>query len=73
MQNEQTTKPPRPRCHNCKHAGETFKIDCLTHLHCQHPDRVATCQGGWDTLQEWWDTCDNHEYKTNKIETNERG
>jgi len=27
----------KPRCHNCKFAGQQFKIGKLTHLHCEEP------------------------------------
>jgi len=61
-------KPKRRRCYNCKHAGEQFKIAGLTHLHCCHPsykkeDFESGKLSAWDTLQEWWNTCHNHELK----------
>ena len=59
-------------CHNCKHRGDYFKIPPLkprTYHHCNHPDWAAKFKAGdnvsaWDTLNEFWDTC-------NKFESNE--
>ena len=59
----------KPRCHNCKFAGNQFKINKLTHLHCADPkeytqekfDNGDFC--AWDTLRVFNDTCYNHEFK----------
>ncbi len=64
---EETTKKKRPKCHNCKYRGEYFKIVGQNHHHCQHPkfDPEDIKEGRispWDTLQEWWDTCDDHKF-----------
>lgn len=54
-------------CHNCQFAGNTFKLNSLTHMHCEHPkytqerwDKGEFCE--WDTLQEFWNTCKDFEY-----------
>ena len=47
-------------CYNCQFSGHTFKLDGLTHLHCEHPkyEKIEeVC--AWDTLQEFWDTCED--------------
>lgn len=59
----------KPRCYNCKFAGNQFKIGKLTHLHCSDPkeytqdkfDNNEFC--AWDTLRVFNETCDNHEFK----------
>lgn len=61
----------KPRCHNCKFAGQQFKIRKLTHLHCADPkkynqktfDNDEFC--AWDTLRVFNETCKDHEFKTN--------
>lgn len=52
----------RNRCHNCKFAGDQFKIVGKTHLHCEHPrykqeDFESGKLSAWDTLREFWETC----------------
>lgn len=64
-------KPKPKKCYNCKHAGNSFKIAGKTHMHCC--DEKQYNQEGfdkgdftpWDTLREFWNTCENHEHKTN--------
>ena len=58
----------KPQCHNCKHRGSYFKIGKMTHLCCGHPK--WTKEGfekgefhPYDTLMEFWQTCEDHEYK----------
>ena len=62
----------KPRCHNCKFAGENFKINKLTHMHCEHPKHRETFDKGelspWDTLREWYNTCQSHEPKIKENE-----
>jgi len=59
----------KPRCHNCKFAGDQFKINKLTHLHCAEPIKYnqETFDKGeffvWDTLRVFNDTCEDHEFK----------
>lgn len=57
----------KPRCHNCKFAGQQFKISKLTHLHCEHPKYNARGESGdlspWETLRVFNDTCNDHEFK----------
>lgn len=55
-------------CANCIHGGEQFKINNLTHLHCESPamehyhktDDNATA---WESLRVFGDTCDTFELK----------
>lgn len=55
----------KPRCVNCKFAGEQFKIDSLTQVHCEnkqlYPESERDINTPWETLREWWDRCDKHE------------
>ncbi len=56
------------KCYNCKHAGPQFKIDGKTHLHCLHhkykkEDFESGKLTAWDTLMEFWQTCEDHELK----------
>lgn len=56
------------KCYNCKHAGRQFKIVGKTHLHCGHPkyseeDMKSGKITPWDTLMEFWSTCEDHELK----------
>jgi hypothetical protein len=57
------------KCYNCKHGGKTFKLSKVTHLHCCHPRHVKEAKAGtlsaWDTLMEFWQTCEDHEPKHN--------
>lgn len=61
-------KPKQKKCYNCKHCGQQFKLGDKTHLHCEHPkytqedfDNGKFC--AWDTLMEFWNTCNDHELK----------
>ena len=47
-------------CYNCKHRGGLFKIDSLTHCHCEHP-KMKDEKSPWETLHEFWDKCDDFE------------
>ncbi len=49
---------PKPKCYNCKHASSAFKIAGKTHHQCNHPKH----EEGF-TLQEFYNTCDTHEFK----------
>lgn len=61
------TKPQKPKCHNCKHASKGFKIGNNTHHQCLHPKHKEPMKNfeisPWDTLQEFWNTCNDHELK----------
>lgn len=63
------TRKKRRICYNCKHRGNLFRINGLTHLHCQNPDihKEEEFESGkksaWDTLCEFWWTCRKHEFK----------
>ena len=60
----------KQKCYNCKHAGEQFKVGNRTCLHCEHPKWEKKYKenpgefSAWDTLREWWDTCDDFEPKS---------
>ena len=65
----------KPKCYNCIHSGQTFKISKVTHQHCEHPS--FTEEGfnngdwcAWDTLNKFSDTCEKHEFKIKKDESN---
>ncbi|WP_394749590.1 hypothetical protein [Spongiimicrobium salis] len=63
------TKQKKAKCYNCKHAGKQFKIIGKTHLHCEHPiytkERFESGEfSPWDTLKEFWNTCNDHEFKS---------
>src|SRR6478752_3503048 len=58
--------PKRKRCYNCKHAGSSFKVCGTTNMHCEHPDDKisgAEHQNPWDTLRNFYDTCESWEAK----------
>lgn len=67
MKNNNT---PKPKCYNCKFAGNKFKIDGKTHLHCQNIELYPEEQmklgniSPWDTLREFSDKCNKHEFKS---------
>jgi len=64
----------KPRCYNCKFAGKQFKVNKLTHLHCDDPENYTQEKfdnnefTAWDTLRVFSDTCKNHKYR-NKYES----
>lgn len=62
--------PVNPKCYNCKHASQSFKIAGKTHHQCNHPKHEDGFKNGtlspWDTLQEFHNTCDTHEFKPQK-------
>lgn len=57
----------KPKCYNCKHASSAFKIAGKTHHQCNHPKHEEGFKSGelspWDTLQEFYNTCDTHEFR----------
>ena len=59
---------PKPKCYNCKHASSAFKISGKTHHQCNHPKHEEGFKSGelspWDTLQEFYNTCDTHEFRS---------
>lgn len=62
------SKPKKPQCYNCKFSGDAFKVAGITHHHCHGPEYEAKDNAGeyispWDTLREWWDTCEDHQLK----------
>jgi hypothetical protein len=66
-------KPKKPKCWNCKHGGQTFKIVGKTHLHCHNQEKYpdADMESGkispWDTLMEGYYYCDKHEFKETAV------
>lgn len=61
-------KPKPKKCYNCKHASDQFKVGAITHVHCFHPkykkeDFESGKLSPWDTLNEFWYTCNDHEFK----------
>ena len=63
-------KPKPKKCYNCKHASSAFKIAGKTHHQCNHPKHEEGFKSGelspWDTLQEFWQSCNDHEFKDTK-------
>jgi hypothetical protein len=57
----------KAKCHNCKHASRAFKVAGKTHHQCCHPKHESGFENGqlsaWDTLQEWYNTCETHEFR----------
>ena len=48
------------KCGKCKHAGPCFRIANLgTHMHCCHPEKSVSGEPGWDTLREWYGSCEH--------------
>lgn len=68
-------KPKKPKCYNCKFAGKQFKVNNLTHLHCEDEKQYPRekWESGeltaWDSLQQFNWTCENHEFKTKNDES----
>jgi hypothetical protein len=57
----------KPKCYNCKFASSAFKIGNKTHHQCNHLKHKEGFENGtlspWDTLQEFYNTCTDHEFK----------
>ena len=57
----------KPKCYNCKFASSAFKIAGKTHHQCCHLKHKEGIENGtlspWDTLQEFYNTCEDHEFK----------
>ena len=57
----------KQKCYNCKFASSGFKIAGKTHHQCQHPKHLPGFESGelspWDTLQEFYNTCESHEFR----------
>jgi len=60
------------KCYNCSHASSAFKIAGITHHQCTHPKHKEGFANGtlspWDTLQEFYNTCEDHEIKNQQNE-----
>lgn len=60
-------KVKKAKCYNCRFASEGFKVVGKTHHHCFEPTQHPTKDlqdykiSPWDTLREWWDTCQHYE------------
>lgn len=60
----------KPKCYNCKHRTDAFKIGKLTHYHCVSPtykkmNREGKSISPWETLRVFSDSCDEHEFRSN--------
>lgn len=57
----------KAKCYNCKFASTAFKIAGKTHHQCNHPKHEEGFNNGtlspWDTLQEFYNTCESHEFR----------
>ena len=57
----------KAKCYNCKYASIGFKIGLKTHHQCNHPKHDEGFKNGtlspWDTLQEFYNSCESHEFK----------
>ena len=66
------TSEIKRKCFNCKFASSAFKIAGKTHHQCNHPKNKELYDKGkiteWDTLQEFYQTCESHEFKTKSHE-----
>jgi len=64
-------KKKQTKCYNCKHASNAFKIAGKTHHQCCHPKHESGFLSGelsaWDTLQEWYNRCKDHEIKEREV------
>ena len=63
-----------PRCYNCLHSGQRFKIGKVTHQHCEHPKYTQEQYdkgeiSAWDTVMKFSDTCVDHEFKNQTTPT----
>ncbi len=66
-------KARKKMCGNCKHSGKGFKIDKMTHYHCE--DKEQFTQEGfdrgeftpWDTLRKFSEDCGNHQFKNQNV------
>ena len=56
----------KPRCYNCKHVSESFKISKLTHYHCLNPKFKEVHTSPWDSLRVFSEKCNDHEFKPKK-------
>ena len=60
------------KCFNCRHSSYGFKIANKTHHTCLHKKHEKGLKSGklsaWDTLMEFWETCNDFEYKNKKNE-----
>jgi len=61
------------KCYNCEYASKGFKLGSTTHHQCNHPKHEKGFNSGdltaWDTLQEFWQTCEDHKFKKNTFKT----
>lgn len=64
---ENKTTEPKQKCYNCQFASTAFKIAGKTHHQCLHPKHAHGLEAGvlspWDTLQEFYNTCNEHQFK----------
>ncbi len=64
---KQKDKKDIPKCYNCKFASTPFKIGGTTHHQCNNPKHDKGFEDGsispWDTLREFYNTCEDHKLK----------
>jgi hypothetical protein len=70
------TSEIKRKCFNCNFASSAFRIAGITHHQCNHPKHESGFKSGelspWDTLQEFYQTCESHEFKLrNKMKISE--
>lgn len=59
----------KSKCYNCKFSSQQFKVSGKTHVHCQNEYLYPPVNfengklSAWDTLMQWWSTCDSHELR----------
>lgn len=51
------------KCYNCNFASKGFKIGKRTHYHCNEPKRVEESISAWDTLENFYGSCNKHKPK----------
>ena len=66
---KKNNKTKKAKCYNCIFRSDTFKIAGKTYLHCFNEDLYPKekFESGeltaWDSLKEFWDKCDKHNFK----------
>ena len=68
-------KKVRLRCWNCKYVGDYFTTTSkMNNHHCKHPRFESLFLEGklsvWDTLYEFWHTCEYHKLKNKYLKIN---
>ena len=66
--NPDTVHKVRRVCGNCRHRGSQFKILKTNHYHCGL--LIGEAKSPWDSLVEFYQTCNRHEFKKEKEREN---